>query len=195
MVHTPLKKSNITFVKKPSYIIGALGRLVPEKGFNYLIEAIHILKDRKYNVKLIIGGSGRLEDRLKKLAVDINIGKNVEFIGWIKEKQTFFEGLDIFCIPSVFETCSIVSLEAMSQQVAIVCTKTLGSSQIFESGVNALVTKTASSQELADQIAYLIDNPNKRKELINNAYNKIINEYDSHVVSNKLVKALKNILV
>lgn len=160
-----------------------------------MIEAISILRDRRYNVKLVLGGAGPLETQLKKLALDINIEKNVEFIGWIKNKKNFFEDVDIFCIPSVFETFGIVALEAMSEQVAIVTTKTAGASQIFEQDIDALITKTASSQELADKIAYLIDNPAKREELKNNAYNKIANKYDVRVVADTLSETLENILL
>lgn len=200
MVNAPLKKTNKDGLKTiiPTdhcYVIGALGRFVPEKGFNYLIEAISILKDRKYNVKLMLAGSGALEDRLKKLAQSLNIGKNVEFIGWIEDKKSFFDELDIFCIPSVFETFGIVALEAMSQQVAIVSTKTLGASEIFEAGIDALLAKTASSQDLADKIADLIDNPIKRMKLTDNAYGKIINKYNMPVVADELSKTLENVLL
>jgi glycosyltransferase involved in cell wall biosynthesis len=57
---------------------------------------------------LLIGGAGPLEIQLRKLARGLNIDKNVEFIGWINDKESFFKTVDIFCIPSVFETFGIV---------------------------------------------------------------------------------------
>ncbi len=194
MVNILPKKLTNSSLKKTTYVIGAIGRFAPEKGFNYLIEAISILLNRRYKVKLLLGGAGELDMQLKKLAIDINIEKEVEFIGWVKNKKSFFESIDIFCIPSVYEPFGIVALESMSHQVPIVSTKTIGASEIFEPNVDALITKTGSSQELADQIAYLIDNPAKREELQNNAYNKVVNQYDMQVVANKLSEALENIL-
>lgn len=191
MINTPAKKINNFSQKRTEYVIGALGRFVPEKGFNYLIEAISILRDRKYRVKLLIGGAGPLEIQLKKLAHRLNIGKNIEFIGWINDKESFFKTVDIFCIPSVFETFSIVALEAMSHQVPIIATKTAGASQIFEAGSDALITNTASNQGLADNIAYLIDNPLRAQELIDKAYSKIISYYDTRVVADRLSETLK----
>jgi len=191
MINTPAKKINNFSQKKTEYVIGALGRFVPEKGFNYLIEAISILRDRKYRVKLLIGGAGPLEIQLKKLAHGLNIGKNIEFIGWINDKESFFKTVDIFCIPSVFETFGIVALEAMSHQVPIIATKTAGASQIFEAGSDALITNTASNQGLADNIAYLIDNPLRAQELIDKAYSKIISYYDTRVVADRLSETLK----
>ena len=191
MINTPAKKIHNFSQKKTEYVIGALGRFVPEKGFNYLIEAISILRDRKYRVKLLIGGAGPLEIQLKKLAHGLNIGKNIEFIGWINDKESFFKTVDIFCIPSVFETFGIVALEAMSHQVPIVATKTAGASQIFEAGSDALITNTASNQGLADKIAYLIDNPLRAQELIDKAYSKIISYYDTRVVADRLSETLK----
>ena len=191
MINTPAKKINNFSQKRTEYVIGALGRFVPEKGFNYLIEAISILRDRKYRVKLLIGGAGPLEIQLKKLAHGLNIGKNIEFIGWINDKESFFKTVDIFCIPSVFETFGIVALEAMSHQVPIIATKTAGASQIFEAGSDALITNTASNQGLADNIAYLIDNPLRAQELIDKAYSKIISYYDTRVVADRLSETLK----
>lgn len=191
MINTPAKKINNFSQKRTEYVIGALGRFVPEKGFNYLVEAISILRDRKYRVKLLIGGAGPLEIQLKKLAHGLNIGKNIEFIGWINDKESFFKTVDIFCIPSVFETFGIVALEAMSHQVPIVATKTAGASQIFEAGSDALITNTASNQGLADNIAYLIDNPLRAQELIDKAYSKIISYYDTRVVADRLSETLK----
>jgi len=191
MINTPAKKINNFSQKRTEYVIGALGRFVPEKGFNYLIEAISILRDRKYRVKLLIGGAGPLEIQLKKLAHGLNIGKNIEFIGWINDKENFFKTVDIFCIPSVFETFGIVALEAMSHQVPIIATKTAGASQIFEAGSDALITNTASNQGLADNIAYLIDNPLRAQELIDKAYSKIISYYDTRVVADRLSETLK----
>jgi glycosyltransferase involved in cell wall biosynthesis len=191
MINTPAKKINNFSQKRTEYVVGALGRFVPEKGFNYLIEAISILRDRKYRVKLLIGGAGPLEIQLKKLAHGLNIGKNIEFIGWINDKESFFKTVDIFCIPSVFETFGIVALEAMSHQVPIIATKTAGASQIFEAGSDALITNTASNQGLADNIAYLIDNPLRAQELIDKAYSKIISYYDTRVVADRLSETLK----
>ena len=191
MINTPAKKINNFSQKRTEYVVGALGRFVPEKGFNYLIEAISILRDRKYRVKLLIGGAGPLEIQLKKLAHGLNIGKNIEFIGWINDKESFFKTVDIFCIPSVFETFGIVALEAMSHQVPIISTKTAGASQIFEAGSDALITNTASDQGLADNIAYLIDNPLRAQELIDKAYSKIISYYDTRVVADRLSETLK----
>lgn len=191
MINTIPRKINNFSQKRTEYVIGALGRLAPEKGFNYLMEAISILRDRKYPVKLLIGGAGPLEIQLKKLTRELNIDKNVEFIGWVHDKENFFKSVDIFCIPSVFETFGIVALEAMSYQVPIVATKTGGASQIFAAGSDALITDTASNQGLADNIAYLIENPLKAQELIDKAYSKVINYYDTRIVADRLSETLK----
>ena len=191
MINTSSRQTNNFRQKKTEYVIGALRRFVPEKGFNYLIEAISILRDRKYPVKLLIGGAGPLEIQLKKLTRELNIDKNVEFIGWVHDKENFFKSVDIFCIPSVFETFGIVALEAMSYQVPIVATKTGGASQIFAAGSDALITNTASNQGLANSISYLIDNPLKAQELIDKAYSKVINYYDTSIVADRLSETLK----
>ncbi len=79
----------------------------------------------------------------------------------------------------------------MSYQVPIVAAKTAVASQIFAAGNDALITNTASNQGLADNIAHLIDNPLKAQELIDKAYSKIINYYDTRIVADRLSETLK----
>ena len=224
--------------------IGAMGRFVPEKGFNYLIEAISILKKKNYNVKLKLGGSGPLETELRKLVDDLELQENVEFIGWVgadrhpplregtssnscglyttarknlhlkpklkeldtslrsgsqallqdDKKTTFFQSIDIFCIPSTFETFGIVALESMSHNIPTIVTNTGGLKTIVEHGVDGLVAEAASSRALADKIAELIDNPEMAQILRQNAYQKILSTYAINVVKKNLSKILEDIL-
>ena len=192
--------------------IGAMGRFVPEKGFNYLIEAISILKKKNYNVKLKLGGSGPLETELRKLVDDLELQENVEFIGWVgadrhpslrsgsqpvlqdNKKTTFFQSIDIFCVPSTFETFGIVALESMSHNIPTIVTNTGGLKTIVEHEVDGLVVEAASSQALADKIAELIDNPEMAQILRQNACQKILCTYDIKVVGKNLSQVLENLL-
>jgi glycosyltransferase involved in cell wall biosynthesis len=191
-LHTP---KVLGTVKKRSYIIGAMGRFVPEKGFNYLIEAISLMKARGYNIKLKLGGSGELEADLKAQMRESKLEQNIEFIGWTQDKDAFFKEVDIFCIPSVFETFGIVALEAMSRGVPIVTTSTGGLAHIFEHEVDGLMVATSSELELADSLARLIDKPVLAKKLGENAYAKIAAIYDIEIVAKLLNDVVNRVCV
>jgi glycosyltransferase involved in cell wall biosynthesis len=98
-------------LEKDSYIL-FLGRLVPEKGIHYLIEAYQNVKTEK---KLVIaGGSSDTDDYLKKLK-EIE-GKNVIFTGFCQGQvlEELYSNAYIYCLPSDLEGMPLSLLEAMS---------------------------------------------------------------------------------
>lgn len=171
-------------------IIGSFGRFVAKKGFNYLIEAIFLLKSKGYNVKLLLGGGGEEEAVLKKQVVDMNLSKQVKFLGWIENKDKFFAEIDIFCLPSTSEPFGIILLEAMERSTPIVATKSGGPAEILRDKKDALLTEIKSSADIADKLALLIQNENLGKSLSCAAYLRLVQNYDIKVVSKKLVEAL-----
>jgi glycosyltransferase involved in cell wall biosynthesis len=115
-VNRPEKKSADRIFKtwgleKDSYIL-FLGRLVPEKGIHYLIEAYQNVKTEK---KLVIaGGSSDTDDYLKKLKEIA--GKNVIFTGFCQGQvlEELYSNAYIYCLPSDLEGMPLSLLEAMS---------------------------------------------------------------------------------
>lgn len=168
---------------KQTHIVGTLGRLEEEKGFIYLIEAIKILKDQNYNIKLKIAGSGSIETDLHNKVKDLNIEDNVEFLGWIENKDILFNNIDIFCAPSIFESFGIVALEAMSKKLPIVVSDASGFQNIFENNKDALIVGKKSSKDIASAIKKLVNNQNLAINLGQNAYNKAILQYDKKIVT------------
>lgn len=176
------------------FTIGALGRFVPEKGFDYLIRAIRILRNQNYNVKLKLAGDGYLKETLLKLVHDLDLQQDVEFTGWIHDKGTFYNKIDVLCIPSTFETFGIVALEGMSRGVPVVATKTGGLEHIFTHGIDGLVAETSSTEELAEYIGLLLGDKKMAKKLTDAAYQKIIDKYEIHKVAGELSRVIENIV-
>lgn len=94
-----------------------VGRLVPYKGADMVIDAINNLSDDiKNKIKFTIVGDGsetvNLENQVKNLGLE-NI---VSFTGWIKQSETveYYKQADIFCFPSIREFGGAVVLEAMA---------------------------------------------------------------------------------
>lgn len=174
-------------------VIGYLGRISKEKGVAVLIEAINILKEKQYNVKLVIAGEGKEKKNIQKLVAKHNLENEVNFIGWINDKKQFFKEIDIFAFPSSTETFGISLLEAMNYQTAIATTKNQGALNILEDQVDCVMSEIDSSTQLAGNIAYLINNPIKAKYFAENAYKKIINFYDSKIVIKQLITTIETI--
>jgi glycosyltransferase involved in cell wall biosynthesis len=94
-----------------------VGRLVPYKGADILIEAINTLEPTIRNkVRLTIVGDGPERNPLETQVQKMNLGDKVVFTGWIKQQDTlkYYDDSDIFCFPSVREFGGAVVLEAMA---------------------------------------------------------------------------------
>lgn len=112
-------------------IVFSLGRLVPYKGYEYLVQAAEHVKD---DVVILIGGTGPLKNKLTQMIAEKGLQDKVKLLGRISDEElpTYYHGCDIYCMSSVFKTeaFGIVQIEAMS------CGKPLIATNIPESGVS-----------------------------------------------------------
>ncbi len=94
-----------------------VGRLVPYKGADMLIEAVSLLDgDIKGHIHLTIVGDGPEKENLITLSADLGIADLVRFTGWIPQAETasYYRTSDLFCFPSIREFGGAVVLEAMA---------------------------------------------------------------------------------
>ena len=103
------------FEKKDIVTLGFLGRLNVNKGIEDLINAINSDELKSLDFKLMIAGSGTDEylEKLRNMIEKDNI-ENVNFLGYIENREEFFNNIDIFVFPSFSEGLGLVLLEAMS---------------------------------------------------------------------------------
>lgn len=154
--------------------IGAMGRIDETKGVAYLIKAIKELeefKDKKFHLK--IAGSGPKEDDFKKLTSDLNLNEKVEFCGWINDKKSFFDQIDIFCLASDNETFGLVLLEAMKYKKPIIATASDGAKEVLRDDRNAAIISLENKNDIPNQIAKevikIISDDTKTKEMVENS--------------------------
>ncbi len=146
--------------------IGAAGRLVPEKGFGVLIEAIAKLVAAKPNLVLRIAGSGSQREPLAGLAKFLGLADQVEFLNDIEDMASFYASLDVFVLPSLSsEGLPRVILEAMFAGVPIVATDIAGTGEAISDGVTGTLVKAGDVEGLARALSALIEHPAKRAAL------------------------------
>ncbi len=172
--------------------LGTLSRLVPQKGLDIFLRAVLLLQQRGGDFRVIIGGDGQQKTELEKLARKLNL-RNVEFVGWVKNKEQFFDNIDIFCLPSLIEPFGIVTLEAMMHSVPIIATKSEGPSQNISDGQNGLLCKLGDAQDIAEKIWLLSRRPDMAKNLASNAYSYITNNFSSDIIQKTLNNHLRDI--
>jgi len=153
-------------------LVFSLGRLVPYKGFTYLIHAAKYLPD---NYRLVIGGMGPLYDQLQCEIDELGLGEKVLLKGYMSNDQVrrLFNDCTLFCISSTMKTeaFGIVQLEAMSCGKPIVATRIPGSGVdwVNEHNVSGLNVPASNAEDLAKAIIEICKDPSRYKDFCNNA--------------------------
>jgi glycosyltransferase involved in cell wall biosynthesis len=146
-------------------LIGAVGRLAPEKAFDLLIRAIPTLKNRGIDARLIIVGEGDDRPRLEALIRELNLGDRVTLSGWQSDVRRFYEALDVFALSSLREGLPNVLLEAMALEVPCVATRIAGIPRLIQHGRNGLLVEAGDQEGLNNALTGLLSQVGLREEL------------------------------
>lgn len=200
-IFCPKNKTEITH--KSEYIIFSVGRLVEKKGIEYLIKAIPFVLNKLHNVRLVIGGSGPLENDLKKLVVNLNLSTSVIFTGYIKnlDLPKYYASSDVFVLPSIktaggdTEGLGVVLLEAMACGLPVIGSNLGGITDIIENGKNGFLVEDKNPEDIADKIIKLLSNERLRQRFSEEGL-KIVNEVFSwDVVTEKFKINIMRLLI
>jgi glycosyltransferase involved in cell wall biosynthesis len=175
-------------------VIGVMARFVKKKGVDIFLKALSALKADNIPFKAIIAGDGEERDNLQKLRDDLKLNNEVQFIGWAKDKEKFYDSIDIFCLPSTHEPFGIVILEAMLHKKPIVSSETEGPLEIIENKQDGILFENGHSGKLAMALKEMITNEKQGKSLAENAYPKVIAKYSMENVSKIISKNLEEII-
>jgi glycosyltransferase involved in cell wall biosynthesis len=137
----PADASAEPFEHPRPYIL-AIGRHVPQKGFDLLLRAMaKLVEDPAFGHDLILAGDGAEHHKLRELTAELKLGNRVVFPGRVDHPMAMrlFAGCSFFVLPSRHEPFGIVNLEAMAAGKAIAATRVGGVSEIVEDGVNGLL--------------------------------------------------------
>ena len=142
-------------------IVFSLGRLVPYKGYKYLIAAAQYLKD---DFVILIGGMGELKEELQKEINELRLQHKVKLLGRISDEDlpAYYGACDVFCLSSIQKTeaFGIVQIEAMSCGKPVVATRIpqSGVAWVNAHGVSGLNVMPGNAIELAQAIEAITEN-------------------------------------
>lgn len=147
--------------------------LIPVKGHVYLIEAIDILINKGYRIKLLLAGEGALKKDLQSLVRSKNLEENITFLGQVSHNVLlkYYENgiVHLMILPSVdlgngeHEGVPVSLMEAMSYGIPVISTKTGSIGELIPEHFNVTV-EDKNSKALAEKISWLYDSPAAYKE-------------------------------
>tara|TARA_B100001175_G_scaffold205925_1_gene174808 strand:- start:8268 stop:9476 length:1209 start_codon:yes stop_codon:yes gene_type:complete len=200
MVHLGVNIKNLKNKKSiinDSFIIVTPAELKEHKGHVYAIEAAKKLIDMGVsNFKWFFYGSGPLLNKLQKKVKELNLTNHCYFNGIIEHKQLLnkYENnkVDIvvsssISILNVFEGIPVSLMEAMSYAIPVIATDCGGTKELVD-GESGILVNQNNSEQLANAIFELINNPEYRRKIGKNGRNKIKQDFDTLKNANDLIK-------
>lgn len=184
------------FASDSEKIIFFVGRLVNEKGAHILMDAMPKILQNYSSAKLVIAGKGPQLEFLREKAKLSEISDKVYFTGYISDENLsrLYKCIDIAVCPSLYEPFGIVALEGMVAYVPVVVSDIGGISEIVEHGVDGMKSYAGNPNSLADSILEILHNPEKAKEMKDNAMEKVRCIYNWDIISEMVLGAYKAIL-
>lgn len=174
-----------TLFGKKNILLGGLGRLVIEKGFHYLVDTVSILRNQGYDAQLLLAGTGPELDNLTAQVKSLGLEDAVKFMGWVYNKEEFFDQIDIFCLPSDREPFGLVILEAMNYSKPVIAVSKGGPKDIIQNKVNGLLV-SQSGESFAQAVKELISTENLAQDLTYNANQTLETKYSPSVIGRNL---------
>ena len=124
-----------------------VGRLVTQKGVEYLIRAFYYVLQKFPDVRLKVVGDGDLGARLRRLCTNLMISaEHVEFIRprqWMSRPQVaeLFQGARVVVVPSIYEPFGMTAIEALACQRPVIASRTGGLMDIIKPNVNGFLAE------------------------------------------------------
>jgi glycosyltransferase involved in cell wall biosynthesis len=171
-----------------------VGRLMPIKQHDLVINILPELIKTYPNVVLDIVGEGKERNRLEKLVDKLGVSENVVFHGFSDAVNWFYTLADIVLVPSFAEGLPLVILEAFNYGKPVIVFKTIGCEDVVEDGGNGFVVSPYDSNIYAQRLKELIKDPDLRERMGKKGKKAVDEQYNIEVMTKETLKYYKSIL-
>jgi len=154
-----VKKRESIGLSADDKIVGMVGRLVPQKGHVYLIDAAELVIKKFPDVKFVIVGDGELKDQLLEKVRARNLEKNFRFLGFRSDVNELLWTFDIFTLPSLYEGLPNVVLEALASSLPVVATPVDGTKEAVVDNETGFLVPVKDVEGLANALIKLLSDP------------------------------------
>ena len=173
-----------------------VGRIVRDKGVNELVAAFVKLNEKFPNTRLLLVGpyEESLDPVLPETRQSIEICEAIETVGGQKDVRPFYEQSDVLVFPSYREGFPNVVIEAGAMELPSIVTDINGSRDIIENGKNGIIVSPRDEQALFDTMKWMVEHPDERKQMAENARPIVASRYEQGFVRKCLKDYYQEIL-
>jgi glycosyltransferase involved in cell wall biosynthesis len=156
-------------VTTDTFLFGFLGRFMPQKGFEYLIEAageLQVMEKYAGRFRIIAVGEGDYIREYKRVVKEKALSGVFCFYGFVPDVSTVIQELDAVVMPSLWEAYSLLPIEALAMGCPVIATDCIGLREVIHN-TPALVARSQDAASLkATMMKYMEDCTRVKKETI-----------------------------
>ena len=141
------------------FLVVNVAALTDHKDQATLLRATAVLRKELPNIRLVVAGSGELEQPLRALCSPLRVDETGHFGGHVTDLATLYRAADLFVMSSHLEGLCTSILDAMLAGVPVVAMRTGGIPEIVRDGVNGLLATPRSPETLAAAMKKLLSEP------------------------------------
>jgi len=173
-------------------LVLAVGRLVPYKGFDYLLQAM-----KEVDATLLLIGLGPLMKRLEATIARLGIGEKVHLLGHVEDTLPYYKASQVLVLPSVSraESFGLVQVEAMAAGIPVVNTEIeSGVPEVSLHGVTGITVPPGDAQALAEAVNYLLENTEMREKYGRAALARVSEEFSAERMAESTLRVYQEVL-
>ena len=173
--------------------IGVFGAIVEGKNQRDAINAVLSLLNQGYDVELYLVGTWQQDyyDSLMEIIQNSSFGDKVKFTGYVDDPIEVMNDMHIVISCAKLEALGRTLFEAILLKVPIIYSNTGGPAEIYKNEVHGLAYQLNNDKDLADKIIETIQNSEKTKQRIDEAYQYVLNNFTENRYVNPIIEALK----
>jgi glycosyltransferase involved in cell wall biosynthesis len=168
------------------FVVGSVGRMVAENGYDVLIEAMRKVTDGGHAISCVLVGGGKHLELLKFHARAAGLGKDILFPGFCSDVGRVLEAFDLYVLPTLDEGFGISVIEAMAAGLPVIATSVDAIPEVIQDGKNGLLVPANDPLALANRIEYLYRNVAVRDELSKEGKETVLQKFSAEVGVRKL---------
>lgn len=171
-----------------------VGRLIERKGHHFVFEILPDIIKEYPDIKLLILGSGEMEEKLKEMVKSLNLQKYVEFLGFKTEVEKYLSASDVALVPSYSEGLPLVIFEAFNAKTPVVTFDSIGCNELVIDGETGFVAEAFKNESLLKQTISLLKNEGLQNKFSKNGYDKLKSYFSLERMSEDTYNYYKKIL-
>jgi len=176
------------------FLIGTVGRLEEQKGLQYLVDAVRMLREDGKQAFLLVAGSGREEMRLREQATRGGIENAVFFLGARRDVPELYRAMDVFALSSLWEGGPITLLEAMASGLPVVATPVGFVPEVVRDGVNGFIVPARDPVRLGIALWRVREDPVRAAQIGREGRETVRGRYTHRHLAEKVMVVYEEVL-